>query len=87
MTRPIVCAVDGSGAVRDAVSVAADLAEVLELDLMLLHVATPEPALTVAVSPHHHVREADIEGLKATASCYSVMSPRDSSFPVPSRAR
>jgi len=65
MTRPIVCAVDGSGAARDAVSVAADLAEVLELDLMLLHVATPEPALTVAVSPHHHVREADIEGAKA----------------------
>ena len=47
------------------VSVAADLAEVLELDLMLLHVATPEPTLTVAVSPHHHVREADIEGAKA----------------------
>lgn len=65
MTRPIVCAVDGSGAARDAVSVAADLAEVLELDLMLLHVATPEPALTVAVSPHHLVREADIEGPKA----------------------
>ena len=47
------------------VSVAADLAEVLELDLMLLHVATPEPTLTVAVSPHHHVRESDIEGAKA----------------------
>ena len=47
------------------VSVAADLAQVLELDLMLLHVATPEPTLTVAVSPHHHVRESDIEGAKA----------------------
>jgi nucleotide-binding universal stress UspA family protein len=53
---PIVCAVDGSGAAADAALVAAGLAEALELDLMLLHVVAPEPAVTVAAAPYRYVR-------------------------------
>lgn len=60
MTAPaIVCAVDGSKTARGAAVVAAALAETLELDLVLLHVVTPEPALTVAAAPYHYVREPD----------------------------
>ena len=50
----IVCAVDGSAAAGDAVSVAAGLARILELELLLLHVVEPEPAVTVAASPYHY---------------------------------
>lgn len=64
----IVCAVDGSAAARDAVSVAADLAGALELDLMLLHVATPEAALTVAASPYHVAPASDTELRRAAAA-------------------
>lgn len=61
MTAPaIVCAVDGSRAAADASSVASELAEALELDLLLLHVVVPEPAITLAAAPHY-VREPDNE--------------------------
>ena len=50
----IVCAVDGSAAAGDAVAVAAGLAGLLELELLLLHVVEPEPAVTVAASPYHY---------------------------------
>lgn len=54
---PIVCAVDASRAAADASSAAAALAEALELDLLLLHVVAPEPALTVTAAPYHYGRE------------------------------
>jgi nucleotide-binding universal stress UspA family protein len=55
-TSAIVCAVDDSRAAGDAALVAVGLAEALELDLMLLHVVVPDPAVTVAAAPHHYVR-------------------------------
>lgn len=58
-TSEIICAVDGSEAARDAAFAAASLADALELDLVLLHVVTPEPALMVAVAPYHYVGEFD----------------------------
>ena len=54
-TDPIVCAVDGSRTAHAAVSVAADLAEALALDLVLLHVVVAEPAVPPAAAPYRYV--------------------------------
>lgn len=58
-SEAIVCAVDGSSAARDAARVASALADALELDLLLLHVVEPEPALTVTAAPYRYVREPE----------------------------
>ena len=50
-----MCAVDRTEAARGAASVAARLAEALDLDLVLLSVVEAEPALAVAASPYSYV--------------------------------
>jgi nucleotide-binding universal stress UspA family protein len=57
----IVCAVDASDAARDALSIGAQLAEALGLDLVLLHAVEPEPAVAAAAGPYSYVPAAPAE--------------------------